>query len=83
VSRQLRQHYEPLVAFFLHLVPLLAAPYCAYESLDSTGVPTRDAKRRDAGWLPGVADIGWSNRLGWYEGCHLLLAVTPANHTTW
>lgn len=38
---------------------------------------TRDAKRRGAGWLPGLADIGWSNRLGWYEGFHLLLAVSP------
>jgi hypothetical protein len=35
-------------------------------------VPIRDAKRRGASWLPGLADIGWSNRLGWYEGFHLL-----------
>jgi hypothetical protein len=40
-------------------------------------VPSRDAKRRGAGWLPGLAEIGWSNRLGWYEGCHVLLAVNP------
>jgi Transposase DDE domain len=65
------------VAFFLHLVRLLAAQRCAYEALDSSGVPTRDAKRRGAGWLPGLADIGWSNRLGWYEGFHVLLAVNP------
>jgi len=38
---------------------------------------TRDAKRRGLGWLPGQADIGWSNRVGWYEGFHLLLCVTP------
>ena len=44
------------------------------EVLDSSGVPTRSAKRRGAGWLAGKADIGWSNRLGWYEGFHLLLA---------
>ena len=81
-NRQLRQHDEALVAFFLHLVPLLAAPHCTYEALDSAGVPTRDAKRRGAGWLPGVADIGWSNRLGWYEGFHLLLAVTPVGVIT-
>jgi hypothetical protein len=30
-----------------------------------------------AGWSPGLADIGWSNRLGWYEGFHLLVAVNP------
>ena len=44
------------------------------EVLDSSGVPTRSAKRRGAGWLAGKADIGWSNRLGWYESFHLLLA---------
>jgi hypothetical protein len=49
-----------------------------YEALDTTGVPTRDAKRRGgAGWLVGQADIGWSNRLGWYEGFHRLLSVNP------
>jgi hypothetical protein len=30
-----------------------------------------------AGWLPGLADIGWSNRLGWDEGLHRLMAVKP------
>ena len=45
-------------------------------------MPTRDAKRRGAGWLPGLADIGWSNRLGWYEGFHLLLAVNPSGVIT-
>jgi hypothetical protein len=70
------------VAFFLHLVQCLAAQHCPYEALDSAGMPTRDAKRRGAGWLPGLADIGWSNRLGWYEGCHLLLAVHPVGVMT-
>jgi hypothetical protein len=70
------------VACFLHLGQLLAAQRCPYEALDSSGIPTRDAKRRGAGWLPGVADIGWSNRLGWYEGFHLLLAVTPSGVIT-
>ena len=37
----------------------------------------RDAKRRGEGWLAGSADIGWSNRLGWYEGFRLLVAVDP------
>src|ERR687895_1943414 len=81
-NRQMRQQHEAVVAFFLHLVALLAAQRCAYEALDSFGVPTRDAKRRGAGWLPGLADIGWSNRLGWYEGFHLLLAVNPVGVIT-
>src|SRR5215211_9163909 len=55
----------------------LETPPGAHAALDSSGIPTRDAKRRGAGWLPGLADIGWSNRLGWYEGFHLLIAVNP------
>ena len=81
-NRQVRRHHAAVVACGLYLVQLLAAPRCLYEALDSTGVPTRDAKRRGAGWLPGLADIGWSNRLGWYEGCHLLLAVNPVGVMT-
>jgi len=50
--------------------------------LDSSAIPTRDAKRRGAGWFPGVVDSGWRNRLGWYEGCHVLLAVTPVGVST-
>jgi hypothetical protein len=81
-NRQVRQHYEALVACFLHLVQLLAAQHCPYEALDSSAIPTRDAKRRGAGWLPGLADIGWSHRLGWDEGFHLLLAVNPVGVIT-
>lgn len=76
-NRLLRQHTEATVACFLYLVKLLQAQHCAYEALDGTGAVTRDAKRRGLGWLPGLADIGWSNRLGWYEGFHVLLAVNP------
>src|SRR5262245_26979121 len=71
-NRHVRPQHTALVAFFLHLVRLLTARRCAYEALDSSGVPTRDANRRGAGWLPGLADSGWSNRLGWYEGFHVL-----------
>lgn len=53
-----------------------------YEVVDGTAVPTRNAKRRGAGWLPGVADIGFSNRLGWYEGVRLLASVTPTGAVT-
>jgi hypothetical protein len=81
-NRQMRQPHEALGAFFRHLVQRLAAQRCVYEALDSPGVPIRDAKRRGAGWLPGLADIGWSNRLGWYEGFHLLMAVNPVGVIT-
>jgi len=80
--RQVRQQPPALVAFFLSLVHLLAAQRCAYEALNSSGVPARDAKRRSAGWLPGLVDLGWSNRLGWYEGGHLRLAVNPCGVST-
>jgi hypothetical protein len=77
-----RRHQKALVACGLYLVRLLAAQSCLYEALDSSGVPTHDTKRRGAGWLPGLADIGWSNRLGWYEDFHLVLAVNPVGVIT-
>jgi hypothetical protein len=75
-NRLQRSHRDAITAFALFVVHLLQAQRCAYEVLDSTAVVTRDAKRRGLGWLPDQADIGWSNRLGWYEGFHLLLCVT-------
>jgi len=63
--RQVRRQHAALVAFLLPLVRLLAAQGCAYEALDSSGVSTRDAQRRGAGWLPGLAAMGWRHRLGW------------------
>ena len=76
-NRQVRQCQPQLVAFFHYLVEVLAARRCAYEALDTSGIPSRNLKRRGSGWLSGQADIGWCNRLGWYEGFHLLQAVTP------
>jgi len=76
-NRLMRRHYGAIVAFFRHLVARLQSQDCPYEALDGTGVPTRDAKRRGAGWLAGQADIGWSNRLGWYEGFYLLVSANP------
>lgn len=76
-NRLARRCYGVLTAFFRRLAGLLQGRHCIYEALDSSGVPVRDAKRRGAGWLAGQADIGWSNRLGWYEGFHLLVSVNP------
>src|SRR5690348_9299937 len=55
---------DAIGAFSLFLVRHLHAQECLYELLDSCGIPTRDAKRRGAAWLPGQAAIGWSNRIG-------------------
>jgi hypothetical protein len=81
-NRLLRQQQDALVACNGYLVQRLQAQHCAYEALHATAVPTRDAKRRGLGWLPGVVDIGWRNRLGWYEGFHRLLSVNPVGIIT-
>jgi Transposase DDE domain len=76
-NRLLREYRDAITAFGLHLVECMRGQECFYEVLDSTAAVTRDSKRRGTGWLAGQADIGWSNRIGWYEGFHLLLSVTP------
>jgi hypothetical protein len=80
--RQVRQQHDALGAFLRPLVHRMAAQRCVYEALDSAGLPTRAAKRRGAGGLPGLADSGGSTRLGWYAGLHLLLAVPPVGVMT-
>src|SRR2546429_9835726 len=80
---RLQRHYrDVIVAFSLFLVEQMQAQRCLYGALDSSGIPTRDAKRRGTGWLAGQADIGWSNRIGWYEGFHLLTSITPTGVIT-
>lgn len=81
-NRLLRQHTGAVVACFLHLVQLREAQRCAYEALDGTAAVPRAAKRRGLGWLPGLANIGWSNRLGWYEGFPVLTAGNPIGVST-
>ena len=81
-NRLQRQVAEIIGAFGLYLVQVMDAQNCLYERIDSSGIATRDAKRRGAGWLAGQADIGWSNRLGWYEGFHLLTSVAQTGVIT-
>jgi hypothetical protein len=76
-NRLVRQAQDLLVAVGQSLAGQVAGGGCAYEVLDSTAVVTRNAQRRGTGWLVGQADLGWSNRVGWYAGLHLLTAVTP------
>lgn len=77
LNRQWRSLHDQVCAFFPYMAELLGAGKAPYEALDTSPVVTRDAKRRGDGWLVGQADIGHSNRLGWYEGLKLLLATTP------
>lgn len=82
LNRQIRKHQEAMSAFFVHLAERLGAGAVSYEALDTTGVATRNVKRRGEGWLPGRADFGWCSRLGWYEGFHLLTSVTAEGAIT-
>ncbi len=76
-NRLQRQYRGAIVAFGLALAHELTTASDLYEALDSLGVATRHAKRRGAGWLDGLSGLGWSNRLGWYHGFHVLTAVNP------
>lgn len=77
-NRSVRHNLGFIEEIALHLASVMEArKKRPYQALDSSAVPVRDAKRRGEGWLAGSADIGWSNRLGWYEGFRLLVAVDP------
>ena len=77
LNRQFRSLHSEVCHFFQHVAETLGSDDALYEALDATAVVVRDAKRRSEGWLVGEADIGKSNRLGWYEGLKLLLSSTP------
>ena len=81
-NRLQRMYAETITAFGLFLVDLTDAQHCHYERIDSSGIATRDAKRRAEGWLAGQTDIGWSNRIGWYEGFHLLVSIAQEGMIT-
>jgi hypothetical protein len=78
----MRQHHAALVALVRHLVALWAAPRCLSEARDRSGVPTREAPRRGAGWWPGLAALGWRNRRGWDAGFPRRRAVHPVGVMT-
>jgi len=81
-NRLVRSQVSLIEEVALHLATAMGAKSCPYQALDSSAMPVRDAKRRGEGWLAGQADIGWSNRLGWYEGFCLLIAVDPTGFIT-
>ena len=81
-NRLVRSQVGLIEEVALHLGAVMGAQSCPYQALDSSAMPVRDAKRRGEGWLAGFADIGWSNRLGWYEGFCLLVAVGPTGVIT-
>jgi Transposase DDE domain len=74
-NRQLRRLGDVVAQVALALADSVAP--AAYERLDTTAVPTRNVQRRGRGHLAGLTDIGYSPRLHWYEGLHLLLCEEP------
>jgi hypothetical protein len=76
-NRLVRHHWKTIVAFWQYLVDEMQAQKVVFEVLDSVPIPVRNIKRRGRGWLGGLANIGWSTRLGWYNGFHGLISVNP------
>ncbi len=77
LNRLMRSVQEIIIDFSQFMVQQMKATKVLYEALDASAVPTRDINRRGNGWLPGLADYGKSNRLGFYEGFHLLISTNP------
>lgn len=75
-NRLARRYHGDVAGFFLHLAACLEAQRSPYEVVDRCGLPTRDRRRRGPGWLSLYTDVGLSNRLGFFEGFHLLDCVT-------
>lgn len=81
LNRQMRQEEEAITRFALFMAEQNGRDV-PYEVIDGSAVATRDINRRGNGWLPGIAQYGRSNRLGFYEGVHLLISVTPIGSIT-
>src|ERR687885_1809441 len=64
-NRQLRQHYDALVACLLYMSQHLGRRWALYEALDSTAVPTREAKRRGAAPAGFRAPPRSAGAIGW------------------
>lgn len=77
LNRLIRAAHDRIVAVGQTLVTLLGSATQPYEVLDGMGVAVRNNRRIGPGWLDGMANTGWSNRLGWYDGFHVLTAVDP------
>jgi len=77
LNRAIRAAHDTIVAVGQALVQALDSVRQAYELLDGMGVAVRNNKRIGSGWLDGIAATGFSNRLGWYDGFHILSAIDP------
>ena len=82
LNRAIRAEAPALTAFGRACARRLDALTAPYEVLDTTAVPTRNAKRRGVGAMPEVTAPGWSVRLGWFVGVRLEVAATPSGVVT-
>src|ERR671910_1226105 len=82
LNRLVRLYTQSIEQIAVKLGKMLEDRDHAYQALDSSAMPVRDAKRRGHGWLAGEADIGWSNSIGWYEGFSVLAAIEPSGVIT-
>lgn len=82
LNRLIRGAHAAVVTVFRALVVALGSATQPYEVLDGMGVAVRNNRRIGRGWLDGSAGTGWSNRLGWYDGFHVLTAVDRAGVLT-
>jgi hypothetical protein len=76
-NRLTRTAFAAIVAFSQHLAAQGQSQTDIYEALDTMGCRTRGLNRRGRGWLAGEANIGYCNRLGYYEGLNVITIVTP------
>jgi hypothetical protein len=81
-KRLVRLYTQTIEEIAVKLGKMLEYRAHAYQALDSSAMPVRDAKPRGHGWLAGEADIGWSNSIGWYEGFSLLATIEPTGTIT-
>jgi hypothetical protein len=82
INRLIAAAHDRIVAVGQIVVTLLGSANQPYEVLDGMGVAVRNNRRIAPGWLDGIATTGWSNRLGWYDGFHVLTAVDPTGVVT-
>ncbi len=82
LNRLMRRYRDEITAFSLYLADLLDGESSAYQVLDGMGIRVRNAQRRGGGHLDGYANIGYSNRLRWYEGFYILIANTSRGVVT-
>jgi hypothetical protein len=76
LNRTLRRQHPYLVRFGQWCATQLDRGTAPLELLDTTAVPLRDRRRGGVGWLPEVSGLGYTLRLGWFDGVKLLLATT-------